>query len=228
MHRPSRISSAIRRHHALPWLTAILAAVAVAGVLYFLTAVSVAELLRPMYDPIDRTISELAVGHHGYLQVSAFIALGVSLLALPCGLWGRVRATLASRTGLALILVCGVSSFVAAAFPTDLRTAAVATVTGQVHEVSASVGYACLISAMLLLSWHFRGDVHWRSHRHLSAALTGLGLTALLALTAAGNGPVTGLLQRLMAATLLSWVALTALHAVRLSLAARVVPDHPG
>jgi hypothetical protein len=90
------------------------------------------------------------------------------------------------------------------------------------------VGYACLISAMLLLTWHFRGDVHWRSQRYQSAFLTALGLAALLALAASGNGPVTGLLQRLMAATLLSWVALTGVHAMRLSLAARRVPASSG
>jgi hypothetical protein len=224
----SRISGLLsRRRPVHPWLTAIFAAVAVGGVLYFLTAVSVAEALRPMYDPVQRTISELAVGHAGYLQVSAFVVLGVGLLALPCGLWSRVRATLASRAGLGLLLVCGVSSFVAAAFPTDLRTAAVATVTGQVHEVSAGIGYACLMSAMLLLSWHFRRDAPWRSHRHYSAFLSMIGLATLLALAASGEGPVTGLLQRLMAVSLLSWVALTGVHACRLSLAARPARGAP-
>ena len=213
-----------RRHHLLAWLAAILAAIAVLGVLYFLAAVSVGELLRPMYNPVQRTISELAVGRYGFLQISAFVALGLSLVALPLGLWQRVRATITSRLGLGLILVGGVSCFIAAAFPTDLRNAAIVTVSGEIHEVSASVGYACLITAMLLLSWHFRRDVPWRAFHLPSSGLSLVGLATLLAMAATGNSDIAGLLQRIMALTLLTWVALTAMHAGRLSLLARPAP----
>jgi len=191
------------------------------GVLYFLAAVSVAESLRPMYDPVTRTISELAVGRNGWLQVSAFVVLGLSFWALPAGMWRRVRATLLSRLGLILLLVSGASSFVAAAFPTDLRGAVAATVSGDVHEVAASVGYACLITAMLLFSWHFRADHSWRHFRPVSTALTLVGLGILIAMAVTGDSDVAGLLQRTMAATLLLWVALAGAHAGRLSLAAR-------
>jgi len=213
-----------RRHHLLAWLTAILAAIAVLGVMYFFVAVSVGEFLRPMYDPVERTISELAVGRYGSLQISAFVALGLSLVALPLGLWQRVRATITSRLGLGLLLVGGVTCFAAAAFPTDLRNAASVTLSGQIHEVSASVGYACLITAMLLLSWHFRRDVPWRAFHLPSSGLSLVGLATLLAMAATGNSDIAGLLQRIMALTLLTWVALTAMHAGRLSLLARPAP----
>jgi hypothetical protein len=208
-------------HPPLAWATAFFAGVAVLGVLYFFAAVSAAEFLRPMYDPIQRTISELSVGRFGFLQISAFCALGVSLVSLPVGLRRRLKATLTSRLGLLLILVCGVSSFVAAAFPTDLRNAAVATVSGEVHQISASVGYGCLITAMLLLSWHFRRDAPWRSFHLPSTGLTLVGLAMLLTMAATGNSDVAGLLQRVMAATVLLWVALAGVHAGRLALAAR-------
>jgi hypothetical protein len=42
-------------------------------------------------------------------------------------------------------------------------------------------------------------------------------------MAATGNSDIAGLLQRVMALTLLTWVALTAIHAGRLSLAARQV-----
>ena len=215
-----------RRRHPLAWLTAILAAFAGLGVLYFLAAVSVAEVLRPMYDPVQRTISELAVGRYGYLQISAFVALGLSFVALSLGLWQRVRATVTSRLGLVLILVCAASTFVAAAFPTDLRTAAVATVSGQIHAISASVGYGCLITAMLLLSWHFRRDLPWRTLHFPASGLTLVGLAALLTMAVTGSSSIAGLLQRIMTVALLSWVALTALHVGRLSLAPRPARVH--
>ena len=204
------------KHHAL--LTAGLAALAVVGVLYFFAAVATAEALRPMYDPVQRTISELAVGRYDYLQISAFVALGLSLVALPGGLWIRVRRTLLSRLGIVLIAAAGLASLVAAAFPTDLRGAAVETLAGEVHTTTASTGYACLITAMLLLSLHFRGDRHWRSFHPLSLALTVGGIAALIAMAATGSsGDLAGLMQRLMTVPLLSWVMLTGMHAARLA-----------
>lgn len=201
--------------------TACLAGVAVLGVLYFFAAVTTEEALRPMYDPVQRTISELAVGRYDFLQVSAFVALGLSLLALPAGLWRRLRMTLVSRLGLCLIAFGGVASFVAAAFPTDLRNAAVATVSGQIHETTASAGYACLITAMLLLSLHFRGDLRWRPIHLPASGLTLAGIAALLSLAAVGNSDITGLVQRLMVVPLLTWVMLTGVQAMRISAAGR-------
>jgi hypothetical protein len=202
-------------------ITACLAGVAVVGVLYFFAAVSAEEALRPMYDPVQRTISELAVGSYGFLQISAFVALGLSLLALPAGLWRRLRATLVSRLGLCLIALGGVSSFVAAAFPTDLRDAAVATVSGQIHATIASAGYACLVTAMLLLSLHFRGDLHWRPIHLPASVLTLAGIAALVSLAAVGNSDIAGLVQRLMVMPLLTWIMLTGVHAMRISAAGR-------
>ena len=158
-----------------PWLATFFAAVAVVGVLYFVAAVSVAELLRPMYDPVQHTISELAVGRDGWIQVSAFVMLGVSLLALQHGLWRRLRATLLSRSGLILLALCAAATFVAAAFPTDLKGSVVHTVSGDVHAWTASVGYGCLILGALLLSIHFRHDPHWRSYHRPSLALVSPG-----------------------------------------------------
>ncbi len=108
------------------------------------------------------------------------------------------------------------ASFVAAAFPTDLRGAA-ETVAGEVHSTIASTGYACLITAMLLLSVHFRGDRHWRSFHPLSVALTLGGVAALIAMAVTGSGVDAGLVQRLMTVPLLSWVMLTGMHATRLA-----------
>ena len=169
-----------------------------------------------MYNPVQRTISELAVGHLGGIQVSAFVVLGVSLLALAAGLWQQVRRSVLSRAGIALIATAGVASFVAAAFPTDLQGGAV-TVGGEVHAITAAVGYGCLVTAMALLSLHFRRDRAWRSFGLLSALLTAAGVAALLAMAVEGNSDVAGLVQRLMVVPLLSWVMLTGMRATGLS-----------
>ena len=195
-----------------PWFTTLFAAVAVAAVLYFVAAVSVAELLRPMYDPVQRTVSELAVGRDGWIQVSAFVVLGVGLLALQHGLWRRLRATLLSRSGLVLLALCAAATFVAAAFPTDIKGSVTHTVSGDIHAWMASVGYGCLILGALLLSIHFRHDEHWRSYHRPSLALALLGTAASIAMALTTHTDFLGLTQRAMAMPLLLWVLLTALR----------------
>jgi hypothetical membrane protein len=197
-------------HH--PWLTTLSAAVAAIAVLYFLTAVSVAELLRPFYDPVQRTISELAVGNDGWIQVSAFIVLGIGLLALWHGLWRRLRATLLSRTGLVLLALCAAATFAAAVFPTDLKGSVVHTLSGDIHAWMASIGYSCLILGALLLSIHFRHDEHWRSYHRPSLALALLAIAASIAMALTTHTDFLGLTQRAMALPLLLWVLLTAVR----------------
>lgn len=189
------------------------AALVVTGVLYFFGAVIAEQALRPMYDPVQRTISELAVGRYGYLQVSAFVALGLSLWALAVVLHRRLHRTLLTRLCVGALALCGVASFIAGAFPTDLRHAAIATVSGQVHSTAASVGYGLLVVTMLVLSVHFRRDHRWRSYHLPSLALTLIGMATLIALGAETDGPLAGMLQRLMVVPLLLWVMLTAVRA---------------
>ncbi len=193
------------------WLITTLATFTVVGILYFFAAVTTEELLRPLYDPVQRTISELAVGPFGFLQTSAFIVLGLSLLALQHALAHHLRHTVLSRVALVLLALCGVASFVAAAFPTNLK-GAVATVAGEIHQSVAGLGYAGLIIAIILLSLHFRRDERWRTFFAASSSLAVIGAGSSIFMGATSNTDVSGLSQRVMVIPLLLWVVLTALR----------------
>jgi hypothetical membrane protein len=207
----SWLASLLRLRPLRAWVVHILATFAVVGIVYFFAVVTVEELLRPLYDPIQRTISELAVGPLGYLQTSAFVVLGLSLLALQHALYRRLHHTVLTRIALVLLGLCGVFSFLAAAFPTDLK-GAVVTAAGTTHELVASVGYAGLIIAMILLSLHFRRDPHWRPFFRPSSSLAVLGVATSIFMGATSNTDLGGLSQRLMVVPLLVWVVLTSLH----------------
>ena len=193
------------------WLVTVLATFTVIGIVYFFAAVTAEELLRPLYDPFQRTISELAVGPFGFLQTSAFVALGLSLLALQHALHRRLRHSPFSHIALVLLGLCGVASFLAAAFPTDVK-GAVVTAAGTVHEAVASFGYAGLIVAMILLTLHFRRDPRWRSFFTPSSSLSVLGVGASIFMGATSNTDLSGLSQRVMVVPLLMWVVLTSLR----------------
>ena len=193
------------------------------GILYFFAAVTTEELLRPLYNPVQRTISELAVGPFGFLQTSAFIVLGLSLLALQHALARHLRHTVLSRIALVLLALCGVASFVAAAFPTNLK-GAVATVAGEIHESVAGFGYAGLIIAIILLSVHFRRDERWRTFFAASSSLAVIGAGSSIFMGATSNTDLSGLSQRVMVIPLLLWVVLTALRLRSLPLEPRETP----
>ena len=193
------------------WLVTVLATFTVLGILYFFAAVTTEELLRPLYDPVQRTISELAVGPFGFLQTSAFVVLGLSLLALQHGLARSLRHSALSKVACVLLALCGVTAFLAAAFPTNLK-GAVVTVAGQIHESAADAGYAGLIVAIILLTIHFRRDERWRGYVSASSSLAVLGAGSSIFMGATGGGDLSGLSQRLMVVPLLLWVVLTALR----------------
>jgi hypothetical membrane protein len=214
-HSWSRRSTLACRRSWRAWLVTGLATFTVIGILYFFAAVTAEELLRPLYDPIQRTISELAVGPFGFLQTSAFVVLGLSLLALQHALTRHLRHTVFSRVALVLLALCGVATFVAAAFPTNLK-GAVVTVAGEIHELVASFGYAGLIVAIILLTLHFRRDERWRSFFAPSSSLAVLGVGTSIFMGATSNTDLSGLSQRVMVIPLLLWVVLTALRLLSL------------
>jgi hypothetical protein len=196
-------------------LAALFATVTVAGIAYFFVAVLVEQSLRPAYNPVQATISELAVGRYGFLLTSGFYVLGTSILSMSIGLWQRVKATLTSRLGLALLALSGVAAFIAAGFPTDLTGAAMKTTDGEIHDIVADSGYTLLILAILALTLHFRRERRWRSYHPISLVLAVSGCLALITVGITSNTAAAGLAQRVMAVTLLAWVALTALRLFR-------------
>lgn len=75
-------------------------AVAIAGVVVFVTVLGYLHAVQFAYDPVHQFMSELAFGLQGGTLVVAFLALAMSLMALANGL-----ASLGGRHGMPLLLV---------------------------------------------------------------------------------------------------------------------------
>src|SRR5579884_2864879 len=85
-------------------------------VLTFVVLVIALHVLRPEMKPLNRTISEYALGPFGYLMTIAFIIRGLGELFLVTGLaLGTMRSS-RSWTGLALLTLATVCSFLVAIF----------------------------------------------------------------------------------------------------------------
>ena len=59
---------------------------AIAGSIPFIAIVSTLHQVQPDYDPMHQLMSELALGHYGWAMLFAFLALGISSIALSIGL----------------------------------------------------------------------------------------------------------------------------------------------
>src|SRR3954447_20070022 len=65
----------------IPFNRRTLAAAGAAGPLIFLAVSALAGFLKPGYDLVGQSVSELALGAHGWLQTVNFFVLGAALVA---------------------------------------------------------------------------------------------------------------------------------------------------
>jgi uncharacterized protein DUF998 len=155
----------------------------------------------PFDDPAAPWPSVLALGDAGFVQVAAFVVLGVSTLAVATAVWRATRR----RTGPALLAVAGLA-LMAMAFRIDYGSAhggGPETWNGTVHAAAFTVAIPAVIAAMIALARQFPGDTRLRAYSWSSAAVAIAGLATALA--GAGN-----LFLYLFFAVVLAWLATVA------------------
>jgi hypothetical protein len=189
-----------------------LALVAIVGISYFFVAVVILHFLRPDYDPVKRAVSNYAIGPYGFLMVSAFFALALSLFALALGLARRITLSSRSQVGLRLLKVASVGMIVTGIFPGDLNGLYSFMPTVILHWLAAGVSFSSITVAALLFSMHFKMEKEWRSFQCPSFALAltvVVGLFAFSVLTFVGWF---GIGQRIYITVTLLWLFLVAVR----------------
>lgn len=202
---------ALRALH--PKQAAGFATIAIAGVACFFVTVVVLHVLRPEYDPARRVMSNYAVGAYGFLMIIAFLALAMSEFALALGLYRGMMPASQSQVGMILLGIAGMGTLLAALFPTDVTPDdSPVTTVGVIHILASVSGFLCLLGAMFLLSRRFKKDEQWQSFSRPSAALARAALLAFIVFLViqAMALPIGGIAQRMLIATFLLWILLTA------------------
>ena len=190
----------------------ILIAVGAAGPIVFLAVATLVGLLDPSYDIRTRTVSELAVGPHGWLQTANFFAFGLALVAFAASLYGGLRR--GSIAGMLLLVVAGLGIFAAGIYPTDLQGAP-ETATGHIHNMLFLVIFFALILSYIFNALALRKVPGWRGHA-LYTALTAAAVFGLLLVFAIFAGDVgdplhgvAGLIERVLIGVAMGWISLT-------------------
>ena len=202
-----------------------LAVLAVVGQLVLLASAWLLPAISE-YHLVGDNISELAIGQYGFVQTLAFVISGLGVLALAYGIHRLTAGIRGSLLGSVFIGIYGVGALVVAIFPSD-RIDSKADVwtqstTGRIHSITAFVAYLSVITGMLVLTWTFARDMHWRSLVVGSALFAGAALAQLFVQS---EGPWVGLMQRLMTTAISGWLILVALRVRSVAAASQIVPS---
>jgi len=186
------------------------AVIAIFLVSCFALAVIGLHFLRPDYDPLQRFISEYAVGPYGVVMRLAFFCLSAGSVALVISLYISIPRSARSYTALILLLGWSICVFIAGIFPTDLVGSA-ETPSGNIHDKASLIGFVSIILASFFLL-RFRRDERWKKYYRSSLLLSVLIMVTFLAFMASIILDFTfiGLIQRLFIILVLSWLVITA------------------
>ena len=191
---------------------AFLALLAIVGMVYYLSSVVAAHLLRPDIDPVSEPVSNYAVGPYGFFVSIAIFSLGVGSLALALGLRLGIAPPGRSRVGLLLLALYGVGQLGVALFSIDAESAQ-STTTGLVHNIAGNISFFCFPPAVILLSMGMGKDRRWRSLKRLALALSLVVLIgAILVLASANVVGGFGIAQRLFLLATVLWMLLAAIR----------------
>ena len=192
---------------------------AMAASVAFVAILLIEGALRPGYDPVYHTGSELELGERGWVQRANFGLMGGGAFAFAVGIY----ETLDTVLGAVLVTTFGAGLLVAGVFVPDAirgyppgarsEPSAKQTRQAQIHAVvGGPVAFLALFGACLSVAGRLQGL--WQAYTVLTA-VAGLALTSWTAVAFQRDAARTGLIQRGLIIVYWSWIALLAIHLVR-------------
>ena len=186
-------------------LAAILLVLACFGAMVLL------HVVRTDLDPVRQVMSEYANGRFGWFMTAAFYAMGLACIALAVRLG---RAMLRSRLSVAVRVLLGLGGLgliLAGVFEVE-RPAIPDTVNEIIHSDATLTAFTLIITAMLLFAIVCRRDPRWSDFRVIASVLAIVAAAAGAFSPFAGQTTWSGLAQRVLGLTVVSWLLLCALH----------------
>lgn len=160
---------------------------------------------------VGDNISELVLGNFGFIQTAAFFVAGIVTVGLAYALRRLAPDTWGASAGSLLIAVGGLGLIFVSVFPTDrIDTPAdvwSSSTIGTIHIIASIVSFLSFIAAMFVLAWTLRRDPRWQLFPVWTAFFAASSLSLFFA---QGEGPLVGLLQRLLATAISVWLILAA------------------
>lgn len=139
--------------------------------------------IRPDLDPSWHTISEWAIGPHGWIMVVAFLVSALSYGSLFVAIWSQIRGILGTA-GLILLLICTIGTVGVGLFVTDpmpLTPEKGLTTTGALHVMFGTSAVVLLPFAALFINLSLAlKNPAWIASRRALLWTAGLPLLSLM------------------------------------------------
>jgi hypothetical membrane protein len=188
--------------------------------------------IRPDLDPSWHTISEWAIGRHGWIMVLAFLISAVSYGSLFVAIKSQIQGML-GKIGLGILLICAIGTAGVGVFRTDpmpLTAQTVLSITGTLHIIFGGSALMLLPFAALLINLNLaRENQAWATARRALLWTAGLPLLGLVGFVvhlaivvmplgddAYGPGVPLGWPPRFLFLTYMVWLITLALQVIKL------------
>jgi hypothetical protein len=155
-----------------------LALVVLIGVVINLLVLVVTPVLRPDLNLLEKSLSYYAVGPWGALQAVAFVALGISSVALGIALRSASLPPRWEGPIAILLVISGVAGLGLVWYPMDAPGPA--TILGDAHQTVGTIGGVAQLAAALAFTIAVRADSAWRGLFVPALALFLLALVAAI------------------------------------------------
>jgi hypothetical protein len=134
--------------------------VALAGSTIAAIALVTVSLLRPDLNVLRNSLSYYAIGPWGAVQTLAFLALGVTSVALAIALPSGCPRSYSLLSCVWFLVFAGVASFGLAFYP--MGGAGPSTLLGDAHQTAGTIGGVAELAATLAFITALRADPLWR------------------------------------------------------------------
>ena len=183
------------------------------GPLLFTLSFTINGFLRPGYDPMQRYISELSLGPHGWIQIASFLLLGVSFMLFVPALKVAFPTGKASRPAAVLFLIIAVCYFLSGPFVTDPVSMFdnQQTIHGILHGIFGAIVFSLSAASCFVLWRRFRIDEKWKPLSTFTL-IAGIVMAVLIVLMKIGQLQTSifrnwsGMIQRGCLITFYAWI----------------------
>lgn len=210
-------------------ISATAARLSIAAVIAYQFVLIALMFIRPDLDPSWHTISEWAIGPHGWIMVLAFLVSALSYGSLLVAIKSQVGSTW-GKIGLAILLICTIGTAGVGVFVTDPMPLRNLTTTGTLHVICGASALMLLPFAALLINLNLAlSNPAWAPARAALLWTAGLPLLNLAAFVvhmavfiaplgenAYGPGVPIGWPPRLLFLSYMVWLITLASQAIKL------------
>ena len=174
---------------------------------------ALASILRPGYDQVTQTGSELGTGRYSIVMNANFVATGVLILIFWVGLLTTMHPGKWSKFGLVILAIAAVGEAAAGIFPCDPGCPLNGgSLSQMIHTEIAVVFFGAIAVFPAFIGIGLNQDQHWASYCSYSivTGVVSIGLFIAFSVAVLISFQYLGLLQRFFLAAPFQWIGIMA------------------